>query len=60
MLPDYLIYDELKRRRESEELEQRPQLEVPRYMPMLPEDGYKSDDSRDIDGESTDVLIIKM
>jgi hypothetical protein len=38
MLPDYIIYDELKREREKKrEQESRPQLEVPRYIPYWPQ-----------------------
>lgn len=37
IVPDYIIYDELKRRRESARREERPQLEVPRYIPYWPE-----------------------
>ena len=33
MLPDYIIYDELKREREGKGREERPHLEIPHYMP---------------------------
>lgn len=44
MLPDYIIYDELKRERERREREQdqRPQLEIPRYMPYWPQPEFES------------------
>ncbi len=44
MLPDYIIYDELKRQRERLERERdnRPQLEVPRYVPYWPESEFES------------------
>ena len=58
MLPDYLIYDELKKRREQEELEkdrQRPRLHMPRYFPLLPEEEEGWSEEAD-----SDVIIIKM
>ena len=36
MIPDYLIYDELKRRRQEQESDQRVQLELPLYTPRAP------------------------
>lgn len=44
MLPDIFIYDELKRRRDSldEQRDNRPQLEVPRYVPYWPESEFDS------------------
>lgn len=36
MIPDYIIYDELRRRRQQEELEQQPAvLELPLYTPEI-------------------------
>lgn len=40
MLPDYIIYDELKKEREKRERQrdaERPRLEIPRHRPYLPE-----------------------
>lgn len=36
MIPDFLIYDEIKRRRQQEEAQPRKQLELPLYRPQLP------------------------
>lgn len=49
MLPDIFIYDELKRRRDrlDEQRDNRPQLEVPRYIPYWPESEFDSPVSRD-------------
>lgn len=61
MLPDYLIYDELKKRREKEELkreEQRPRLDVPRYIPLWPDEPEKEEPSED--RHDPDMLIIRM
>lgn len=60
MLPDYIIYDELRRREEREQDERpRPQLEVPRYVPYWPES--EADDEADDDEESDrGVIIIQM
>ena len=43
MLPEYIIYDELKRERERRERnrDQRPQLEVPRYLPYWPQPEFE-------------------
>jgi hypothetical protein len=59
MLPDYIIYDELKRERERGEREQdqRPQLEIPRYMPYWPQPEFESP-ARD-DGDERGVEIIQ-
>lgn len=38
MLPDYIIYDELKKEREKrEQRRERPRLEIPRHRPYLPD-----------------------
>ncbi|TXD36150.1 hypothetical protein FRC98_13590 [Lujinxingia vulgaris] len=44
MLPDYIIYDQLKkeRARQQEQAEQRPQLEIPRPLPYWPEQERES------------------
>lgn len=40
-VPDYIIYDELKKqRRERAAREERPQLEMPRYTPYWPDAGF--------------------
>jgi hypothetical protein len=59
MLPDYIIYDELKRQRERQERErdERPQLEVPRYMPYWPQPEFEPP-TRD-DGSDRGVEIIQ-
>ncbi len=51
MLPDYIIYDELKKEREKrEQLRERPRLEIPCPMPYLPDlEEEKSD--REDEGE---------
>lgn len=39
IVPDYIIYDELKRQREEQQRrESQPRLEVPRYIPFWPEE----------------------
>jgi hypothetical protein len=50
MLPDYIIYDELKKEREKRERErdrERPRLEIPRHRPHLPdaEEAAEQEDS---------------
>jgi hypothetical protein len=38
MLPDYIIYDELKKEREErDQLRERPRLEIPRYPMYRPD-----------------------
>ncbi len=62
MIPDYLIYDEIKRRRSERERDQRIQLEVPLYRPRLPISEPPVDDEdehRDDTGERG-VFIIDM
>ncbi len=60
MLPEYIIYDELKRQRKREEVQQdRPQLEIPRYMPYWPEKSEEEGESEERERES-DVVIIQM
>lgn len=54
IVPDYLIYDELKRERERRIEQDRPVLEVPRYIPHLPETGFDAphhDDDRAAEDE---------
>lgn len=58
-VPDYIIYDELKKRRESAVREERPQLEVPRYIPYWPETECDSEDevAREEGTERGEVII---
>lgn len=59
MLPDYIVYDEMSRREEYEEVDRRPYLEIPRYVPYWPEPDQDPD--RDEEEESErDVIIIQM
>ena len=59
MLPDYIIYDELRRREMPEHPERpRPQLEVPTYVPYLP-DSEKDEESDEEEAERG-VIIIQM
>lgn len=60
-IPDYLIYDELKRRRQQEEALQRSQLELPLYRPEI--DGYDepvSEADDDYESSNRGVVIIDM
>lgn len=42
MLPDYIIYDELKKERAKQErLQERPRLEIPRYPVYQPEHDHQ-------------------
>jgi len=43
MLPDYIIYDQLKkeRARRENQAEQRPQLDIPRPLPYWPEPEFE-------------------
>ncbi len=59
MIPDYLIYDELKRRRAERERDQRVQLEVPLYRPRMPiSEPPRDDDDAYEDSEDRGVFII--
>ena len=62
MIPDYLIYDEIKRRRTERERDQRVQLEVPLYRPRLPISEPPKDDEDEGHDDSVDrgVFIIDM
>ena len=62
MIPDYLIYDEIKRRRSERERDQRVQLEVPLYRPRLPISEPPGDDDSEAHDDSVDrgVFIIDM
>lgn len=59
MLPEYIIYDELKRQRKKNEVDDRPQLEIPRYMPYWPESSDEESDEEERERDS-DVVIIQM
>ncbi len=59
MLPDYIVYDELYRREELEEVDRRPFLEVPRYVPYWPEPDSDRDQDEEEEAESG-VVIIQM
>lgn len=59
MLPDYIIYDELKRERERRERQDRQQIRIERPLPYWPEpefEGPKEEEERRDRG----VEIIKM
>ena len=59
MLPDYFVYEELRRRKEQEEMERRrPYLEVPQYIPMWP-DKEREDEPSEPE-EEKGVIIIQM
>jgi hypothetical protein len=58
IVPDYLIYDELKRERERRVQEDRPSLEVPRYIPHLPEMDFDAPhESPEPESERGEVII---
>jgi hypothetical protein len=59
MIPDWLIYDEIKRRREQER--ERDRLELPLYRPEVPEDDEEERrDEEGGDGSDRGVVIIDM
>lgn len=56
MLPDYIIYDELKKERQKrEQLRERPRLEIPRYPEQRPE----HDEAEPEDESERGVAIIQ-
>jgi len=59
MLPDYIVYDEMRRREELEEVERRPHLEVPRYLPYWP-DPVPNPDHEDEEDADRGIVIIQM
>lgn len=61
MLPDYIIYDELKRERERRERERggRPQIQIERPLPYWPEPESKGADQED-DKPERGVEIFQM
>lgn len=60
MLPDYIIYDELKKEREKRERRrERPRLEIPRHRSYEPE----ADEEKNEEGEESNdrgVAIIQL
>ena len=61
MLPDYIIYDELERQRRQHEAEierEQPRLEMPVYMPFLPEDERREE--REEESSDRGVIIMQM
>ena len=57
IVPDYIIYDELKRKREEQQRrESQPRLEVPRYIPFWPEEEPEEEDSSE-ETERGEVVI---
>lgn len=66
-VPDYIIYDELKRQRqERASREERPRLEMPRYIPYWPDAGFgepgedHSKEEDESDSQERGVVIIQM
>jgi hypothetical protein len=60
VLPDYIIYDELRRREQQDETNRpRPQLEIPRYVPYWP-DSEVEEEAEDDEDADTSVIIIQM
>ncbi len=57
MIPDYLIYDEIQRRREQERDWEPEPLRLPLYAPELPE---REEDEEEEDSPSRGVIIIDM
>ena len=62
IVPDYIIYDELKKQRDRATQEQRPQLEVPRYIPLWPEGEFGEKPREDEVEHDTDrgEVVIQM
>ncbi len=59
MLPDYIIYDELRRQHEVDEVgRNRPHLEVPQYIPYWPD--LERDEDHEDDESDRGVIIIQM
>lgn len=58
MIPDYLIYDEIQRRREQEREWEPEPLQLPLYAPELPE--RREDDEEEDESPSRGVVIIDM
>lgn len=64
IVPDYIIFDELKRERARIQREdsQRPRMEIPRYTPVWPEadDRVPMFDERDEEREERGEVVISM
>lgn len=58
MIPDYLIYDEIKRRRERENEWEPEPLRLPLYAPEFPE--REEEEEKKDDDSSRGVIIIDM
>ncbi|MEM1348936.1 MAG: hypothetical protein AAGI01_10295 [Myxococcota bacterium] len=59
MVPDYLIYDEIKHRRQREKSQERELLEFPLYRPPVPRP-YADRGEDDAPAEERGVAIIDM
>lgn len=59
MLPDYIIYDELKKEREREQERERPRLDIPKYRPPSPDSEFDDDQAGEEDSDRG-VTIIQM
>ena len=61
IVPDYIIYDELKRQREQIRKEERPVLHMPKYIPVWPEGAAEAprhgEDHSDTEKERGEVVI---
>ena len=61
MIPDWLVYDEIKRRQEQENLWEPERLELPLYSPHPPEpqqEEERDEEERDKDHDIYDGVII--
>ena len=57
IVPDYIIYDELKKERQRKSRDNRPRLEVPKYVPMWPEDEHDEHSEAQDEQERGEVII---
>jgi hypothetical protein len=59
MLPDYIIYDELKRERERRERNERPRVEVPKQpLPEFDQPEDQEDESEEEDNRGVTIIEI--
>ncbi len=59
MLPEYVIYEELKRLRQLDnQYDKTVQLEIPHHIPFWPEEEEREEQDRD--KNQIDILIINM